>query len=129
MTNNNKNKSINKIMKVMNPKTYIAKCSLKRGRGWTNKMINDYYPQPAMIVPNPHYRSAAPMKLYKVQRVESIEQTEAFKAYWDKIASKRAKARAMMIERHRTAKAKLIEMEQHTIGMSNHTLLMASPTY
>ena len=119
MTSNNKNNSINKIMKVMPPKTYMAKCSLKRGRGWTNKMINDFYPQPSKIVTNPHYRCAAPMKLYNIEQVVSIEKTEAFKAYWTKVANKRAKARAMMIERHRAAKAKLIEMIQHTIGMSN----------
>ena len=97
---------------------YMAKCSLKR-RGWTKKMINDFYPTPSLEVPNPHYRNAASMKLYKISKVEGIEQTEPFKIYWDKIANKRAKARDMMIERHRQAKARLIEIEQHTISMSN----------
>ena len=82
-------------------------------------MINDFYPQPSKIVPNPYYRCAAPMKLYNIEQVVSIEETDAFKTYWTRVANKRAKARAMMIERHRAAKAKLIEMKQHTIGMSN----------
>lgn len=99
-------------------KQYIAKCSLKR-RGWTKKMINDFYPTPSLEVPNPYYRNAASMKLYKISKVKGIEQTEPFKTYWDKIANKRAKARAMMIERHRQAKARLIEIEQHTISMSS----------
>lgn len=98
---------------------YIAKCTLMRGREWTKKMIKDFYPKPSFEVPNPHYRSAVPMKLYKIVIVESIEQTEAFRNYWNKIANKRKIARAMMIERHRAAKAKLIAMEQHTDGMSN----------
>ena len=102
----------------MKDKKFIAKCSLKR-RGWTKKMINDFYPIPSLELPNPYYRSAASMKLYKISKVEGIEQTEPFKAYWDKIAEKRAKARAMMIERHRLAKARLLEMEQHTISMSS----------
>lgn len=101
-----------------NASEFMAKCSLKR-RGWTKKMINDFYPTPSLELPNPYYRNAASMKLYKISKVEGIEQTEPFKTYCDKIANKRAKARAMMIERHRAAKAKLLEMEQHTISMSS----------
>ena len=97
---------------------YMAKCSVKR-RNWTKKMFETFFPIPTMQVPNPHYRNAAPMKLYRIVDVLSIEQTEAFRNYWNRIAHKREVARAMMIERHRAAKAKLIEMEQHTIGMSN----------
>lgn len=102
----------------MEKKKYIVKSSLKR-RGWTKKMIIDFYPIPSLELPNPYYRNSASMKLYKISKVEGIEQTEPFKAYWDKIAEKRAKARAMMIERHRLAKARLIEIEQHTISMSS----------
>ena len=36
-----------------------------------------------------------------------------------KIAHKREVARTLMIERHRQAKARLIEIEQHTISMSS----------
>lgn len=97
---------------------YMAKCSLKR-RGWTKKMIDSFYPTPSLEVTNPHYATAPRMKLYKILEVERIEQTEPFKNYWNRIAHKREAARAMMTERHRAAKAKLIEMIQHTIGMSN----------
>ncbi|MBQ8602685.1 MAG: hypothetical protein IJ413_09155 [Bacteroides sp.] len=110
----------NEVNMVVNKKEkYCAKCSLKRGRGWTNKMISLFYPTPSLEVTNPHYATAPRMKLYKILEVERIEQTESFKNYWNRIAHKREVARAMMIERHRAAKAKLIEMEQHTIGMSN----------
>lgn len=109
-----------KVNMVVNKQgKYCAKCTLKRGRGWTNKMISLFYPTPSLEVTNPHYATAPRMKLYKILEVESIEQTEPFKNYWNRIARKREIARAMMIERHRAAKAKLIEMEQHTIGMSN----------
>lgn len=99
-------------------KKYLAKCSMKR-RGWTKKMFETFYPTPSLEVTNPHYATAPRMKLYKIIEVESIEQTEAFRNYWNRIAHKREVARAAMIKRHRAAKAKLIELEQHTIGMSN----------
>lgn len=97
---------------------YMAKCSVKR-RNWTKKMFDTFFPIPTMQVPNPHYRNAAPMKLYRIVDVLRIEQTEAFRNYWNRIAHKREVARAMMIERHRAANAKIVEMEQHTIGTSN----------
>ncbi len=36
-----------------------------------------------------------------------------------KIAHKREVARTLMIERHRLAKTRLLEMKQHTISMSS----------
>ena len=112
----NQFKKVNMV--VNKQKKLMAKCSMKR-RGWTKKMFETFFPIPTMQVPNPHYATAPRMKLYKILEVESIEQTEAFRNYWNRIAHKREVARAAMIERHRAAKTKLIEMEQHTIGMSN----------
>ena len=42
-------------------------------RGWTDKMVRDYGLEPDVTKTNPHYRSAAPMKLYDLDRVERIE--------------------------------------------------------
>lgn len=95
---------------------YMAKCSVKR-RNWTKKMFETFFPIPTMQVPNPHYRNAAPMKLYRIVDVLRIEQTEPFKSYWNKIAYKREVARALMIERHRKTKEQILV--PHTNGMSN----------
>lgn len=108
---------LNKVNMVVNKqKKYLAKCSMKR-RGWTKKMFETFYPTPSLEVTNPHYATAPRMKLYKILKVESIEQTEAFRNYWNRIAHKREVARATMIERHR--KAKELILVPHTDGMSN----------
>ena len=98
------------------PKIYIAKCTMRK-RGWTKKMFEKFFPNPTMEVTNPHYASAPTMKLYRIIEVLAIEQTEPFKTYWMKIAHKRAKARAMMIERHKRARA--LRLVPHTDGMTN----------
>ncbi|HEX3711514.1 MAG TPA: hypothetical protein VHV09_01870 [Trebonia sp.] len=44
-----------------------------RERGWTDAMIRDYLGEPDATRPNPRYRTAAPMKLYLVERAEAAE--------------------------------------------------------
>lgn len=44
-------------------------------RGWTATMIRAFLDKPDREAPNPHYRSAAPMKLYFLWRIEAIEAT------------------------------------------------------
>ena len=96
----------------------MAKCSLKRRR-WTKKMIQMFYSTPSLQVPNPYYRNAAPMKLYRIAEVLKIEQTTDFINYWNSIAHKREVARALMIERHRKAKELILVPHTDGIGMSN----------
>ena len=95
---------------------YFAKCTL-RTRGWTKKMFEKFFPNPTKEVTNPHYASAPRMKLYIIIEVVRIEHTEEFRTYWNKIAHKRAKAREMMIERHKRARA--LRLVPHTDGMTN----------
>jgi hypothetical protein len=64
-----------------------------RGRGWTEALIDRFLPVPDRLAPNPHYRSAAPMKLYLKARVEAIEATDAFRAARARTAPRQAAAR------------------------------------
>jgi hypothetical protein len=46
-------------------------------RGWTAAMIRDLG-DPDQLVPNPRYRSAAPMRLWSAERVATLESGDAF---------------------------------------------------
>lgn len=69
----------------------LTKTSLK-DRGWTDSLIRKFLGEPDVLRPNPHYRSAPKMQLYKIDRVIDIEQNEAFKAALE-TARKRSEAR------------------------------------
>ena len=50
-------------------------------RGWTKGLINELLGEPDVLADNPHYKSAAPMRLYFLDRVKHIEQTsDVFKS-------------------------------------------------
>lgn len=57
------------------PPEHITYSRLKGEHYWTDKMIQDLLGEPDKTVPNPHYRSGAPMKLYLLSRIIAIEQT------------------------------------------------------
>jgi len=50
-------------------KKYVYKSTLKKVYGLTDKLIRQLG-SPDKIVPNPHYRGAAPSSLYLIERVE-----------------------------------------------------------
>jgi hypothetical protein len=55
-----------------------AKCVGAYGlkeRGWTEAMIRDLLGDPDLMVDNPHYKKAAPMRLWRLQRAETVEAT------------------------------------------------------
>lgn len=54
-------------------RTQICLSTLKE-RGWTDKLIDEYLPEPS-LVPNPHYRSAANMRLWYLDEVEMVEKS------------------------------------------------------
>ena len=62
----------------LNKDTYITKTKLLK-RGWTEFLISHFVPEPHNLRPNYMYRSAAPIKLYKIDIIESIEDTAEFK--------------------------------------------------
>ena len=54
---------------------YITPTGLRDKRYWTDKMIRDLLGEPDRTAPNPHYRSAPPMRLYLLDRVDAIDAT------------------------------------------------------
>ncbi len=57
-----------------------------RERGWTESMIRDLLGEPDLRVDNPHYRSAAPMRLWRLQRAAAAEASAEFAARRDRAA-------------------------------------------
>ena len=58
-------------------------------RGWTAALIKKFLDPPDATRPNPHYKSAAPMRLYAATRVEAVESCEDWR-----LAADRSRARS-----------------------------------
>lgn len=71
---------------------YISLSSLK-DRGWTESIIKKMGVEPDREEVNPHYRCAAPMKLYDVRRIESIEATDEFRTLYNAALKRRMAAK------------------------------------
>ena len=71
----------------MNGKSQMITQSTILAMGWTKTMIKNLLPEPTER-PNPHYKCAAPMKLWEQGKVLEIMETEDFKRALEK-ASKR----------------------------------------
>ena len=68
--------------------------STVKGRGWTAATIRELLGDPDAMAPNLHYRSAgAPMKLYYLDRVVAIEQTQEFRDAKQKADQRRESSR------------------------------------
>lgn len=81
----------------------VAKCIGAYGlkeRGWTEAMIRDLLGDPDLLADNPHYKSAAPWRLWRLQRAEAIETGPEF-------ASRKERA-----ERQGAAAAKAVETKK-----------------
>jgi hypothetical protein len=89
------------------PAPLLATSQLKQ-RGWTQSLIANFLGEPDALRPNPRYRSAAPMRLYALARVEAIETEPAFDAARARagLRSQRAKATAARKAEELTAQAR-----------------------
>jgi len=67
---------------------YLTLNRLKE-RGWTPSMITKLLGNPDRTRKNPHYKKAAPMKLYSLQRIERAETTSNYSAL-KRLATKRS---------------------------------------
>lgn len=85
-----------KVIAGREGKMFFCKTELTK-RGWTNGLISTFLAVPDQTKPNPHYKKAAPMKLYLKTRVKQIEASETFK---------KAKAKA---EKRTTAATKAVK--------------------
>lgn len=88
---------------------YVAHANLLKGRGWTEKLIKMFLTDPCKVVPNPHYKSASPMRLYKLSKVEQCESLENFQEYLISKQASRQKASEAARERARIAREILIK--------------------
>lgn len=57
----------------------MTRARLKSERGWTDKLIKIFLPEPDLTRPNPNYKSGPPMLLFSIARIEAIEHTDEFK--------------------------------------------------
>ena len=69
-----------------------------RERGWTESLIKRFLKDPDKLVKNPHYSSAAPMRLYLKRRIEKAEGKQMF-AEAKAIAAKRSQASKVAIHK------------------------------
>lgn len=70
---------------------YLTTPRLKE-RGWTDAMIKKFLGEPDATRDNPHYKCAAPMKLYDTKRVERVERRKSFKEYMEASAGRKQSA-------------------------------------
>lgn len=84
--------------KSHNPPTLNA--SELKERGWTEGLIRRFLGPPDATAPNPRYRSAAPLRLWLLQRVEAIEASPLFAEALNK-AKKHAQAAQKAAETRR----------------------------
>lgn len=70
----------------------LTRAALKE-RGWTDTLIRRYLGEPDALKRNPHYRSAAPVQLYILSRVEGAEATPEFQNASEKSRRRREGAK------------------------------------
>ena len=90
---------------------YITQSTIQKEYGWTKSLMDKYLPQPKLAT-NPHYKSAAPMKLYDRAVVLEIMQTEAWIADFEKATARKAIASAATNNRKKTIAAADAEVAQ-----------------
>ena len=75
-----------------------------RERDWTEAMIRDLLGPPDLTTDNPHCKTAAPMRLWRLQKVEAIEASQEFTQLRQR-AARRCAAAARGAETRRIWKA------------------------
>ena len=89
-------------------------------RGWTESMIRSLLGKPDLYADNPYYKSAAPMRLWRLRRAEVIEGTPEFAAARER-AERRCAAAAKAAETRAVFKA-LAGLGQSRPGGYGHRL-------
>jgi len=85
----------------MNPDNLITKTSLIKDRGWTDRLIKLFYPEPEKTLPNPRYKKASPMSLYSRIKVNEIEQSAEFLAEFEKVKKRRLVAKKVVAKKRK----------------------------
>jgi hypothetical protein len=78
----------------MSDKSVLFSMRQLKQRGWTEALVEKFLGPPDATRPNPHYKSAAPMRLYAATRVEAMESCEDWRlaAERSRVRSKAGKA-------------------------------------
>ncbi|MCC3298923.1 hypothetical protein [Arthrobacter caoxuetaonis] len=84
---------------------FLIAADLKKDRGWTDTQIKAFLPEPDRTARNPFSRKAAPMKLYALERVESVEETEEFRRAREASRNRQVAARERALEKKKEAVA------------------------
>lgn len=63
-----------------------------KARGWTEAMIRDLLGKPDLYADNPHYKTAAPRRLWLLRRAEAAEALPGFAARKERAARQSAAA-------------------------------------
>ena len=87
---------------------YFSASGLKY-RGWTDALIKRFLSEHDKECPNPYYRHAAPMRLYSAERVERIEESQAFKEAVEKSSKRKESAKKAAVKAVETKKQKALE--------------------
>jgi hypothetical protein len=82
--------------------SFITKTELKKERGWTDSLIQEFAQVPDKQYPNPHSKKAGNVCLYSLDRIITIEESAEFKAKNEMVSMRKASA----------AKAVLTKIEQ-----------------
>lgn len=75
---------------------FISKSKIKT-RGWTEKLIDEFLSEPDKLSQNPFYRNAPDIKLYKIDRVEKIEDTVEFKELYEKTKKRKESSKKAIL--------------------------------
>jgi hypothetical protein len=86
---------------------YVSVAGLK-ARGWTDAAIRALLQAPDKLADNPYYKSAAPTRLYLLERVQAVEASDAFTAAQAKARPRKAAATRAV----HTKRSRLLEMVQ-----------------
>lgn len=70
-------------------------------RGWTKTMIDQVLGEPDMFKPNPAYKSAAPMRLYSIYRIEAAESHPYFADHLTVVDKRRTAIQPSLDKRRR----------------------------
>lgn len=91
--------------KPANSEGFLIAADLKKERGWTETQIKAFLPEPDKTARNPFSRKAAPMKLYALERVETVEGTDEFRRAREASRKRQLAARGRALEKKKQAVA------------------------
>ena len=70
-------------------KEYLTKTELCNR--WSRSLVELYFPYCSKELPNPRHKRGAPMQLYNIRDIRTIETKDEFREEWMKVQKKRLK--------------------------------------